>query len=472
MESSVKREKSSVVLKAGIWYTVSNFFFRGMAFITTPVFARLLTKADYGDFTNFASWMVILAIITSCDLQTSIIRSKLEFEDDLESYIFSMLALTTIITLFFYALFYIFDDFIFGKILAIDKEYIHIMFFYLLCSPAYNMFITKHRAFYKYKFFSIMTGVSIVLSLGTSLLLVICMENKLMGRIIGQYLPMTILSFVLYIFIALKGKKIKIEYWKYALRICIPLVPHLLSMNILASSDRILIKRMAGAEYVALFSIAHSCVNIVSILLDSMNKAWAPWFLDTLNSQDYSAIKPVTKPYFLLFVSLAGGIFLVGPEIILILGGEAYYNAIYILPPLIMGCVVQFVYTMYVQVEFYEKKTIGVAIGTILAAFINVVLNLILIPVCGYQVSAYITLVGYLCLLSYHYNYVKRLGYKNIFDRKLMFGTLSVLMISLFFILILYNHTMLRYIILAIYSVFILIMFYKQKKTILSIIKK
>ena len=65
MDNSTKKRSSGVVLKAGIWYTVSNFVFRGMAFITTPVFTRLLTKGEYGDFSNFASWMSILVIITS-----------------------------------------------------------------------------------------------------------------------------------------------------------------------------------------------------------------------------------------------------------------------------------------------------------------------------------------------------------------------------------------------------------------------
>ena len=143
-----------------------------------------------------------------------------------------------------------------------------------------------------------------------------------------------------------------------------------------------------------LCSVLHIVVRILyPFLLDSMNKAWAPWFLDTLHSKDYSNVKPVTKPYFLLFVSIAGGIFLLGPEVILILGGKAYLDAIFILPPLIMGCVVQFVYTMYVQVEFYEKKTIGVAIGTISSAAINIVLNLIFIHAFGYRAAAYVTLM-------------------------------------------------------------------------------
>ena len=34
-------------IKAGAWYTVSSFLIRGIGFITTPVFARLLTKAEF-----------------------------------------------------------------------------------------------------------------------------------------------------------------------------------------------------------------------------------------------------------------------------------------------------------------------------------------------------------------------------------------------------------------------------------------
>ena len=59
-----------------------------------------------------------------------------------------------------------------------------------------------------------MTGISIALSLGTSLILVVMMNDKLMGRIIGQYIPAAILSLILYIFLAIKGKRIQIKYWK------------------------------------------------------------------------------------------------------------------------------------------------------------------------------------------------------------------------------------------------------------------
>ena len=53
-ETSPKGTSSGVVAKAGIYYTVCNFVFRGMAFLATPVFARLMSKAELGSFNSSA----------------------------------------------------------------------------------------------------------------------------------------------------------------------------------------------------------------------------------------------------------------------------------------------------------------------------------------------------------------------------------------------------------------------------------
>lgn len=466
------QERSSTVLKAGVWYTISNFLFKGMAFITTPIFVRMLTKGEYGDFSNFASWMSLLVIITSCDLQTSIIRSKLEFEDDIDRYISSLLALSTLITGIFYVIFLVFDDFIFSQILSVEKKYIHIMFLYLLAVPGYNMFVTKQRAFYKYKLFSLMTGVSVFLSLGFSLLLICSMDNKLSARIIGQYVPIAIMSLIIYILLMVKGKGVKISYCKYALIICIPLVPHLLAMNVLSTSDRIMIKRICGKEDVALYSIACSCVHIMGILLNSMNKAWAPWFLESLHKKEYKDIDKVTKPYLLCFVAISFMVLLLGPEIIFILGGKGYIEATVVLPPLIVGMVVQFIYTMYVQVEYYEKKTSIAAVGTLLAAGINIFLNVFLISRFGYEMAAYTTLIGYCCLLAFHYYFVCKLGYGKVFERKFIIKVIIGMFFAMFLFQLLYNYSIIRYIIIVMSVCVTISLGIKNKQRIIKLIKR
>ena len=57
---SVQESINKRALKAGIWYTICNFAIRGINFITTPFFTRLISKSDYGLYSNYASWLSLL----------------------------------------------------------------------------------------------------------------------------------------------------------------------------------------------------------------------------------------------------------------------------------------------------------------------------------------------------------------------------------------------------------------------------
>ena len=72
------------------------------------------------------------------------------------------------------------------------------------------------------------------------------------------------------------------------------------------------------------------------------------------------------------------GIMLIVPEFLLIMGGQSYIEAIYVMPPVAFGCVCQFIYTMHVNIEQFKKKTVGMAIASISAAGLNYLLNMFL----------------------------------------------------------------------------------------------
>lgn len=466
-----KKVSANIVVKSGLWYTISNFAFRSIAFITTPIFARILTKAEYGEFNNITSWVSILFILTACDLYTSIIRAKLDYENDLERYAFSMLTLESIITIGLFAVTMLLRDFL-ANLMGIDGKYFFVLFIYLFSAQGFYVFITIERAHYRYKTFSILTGVGVVGSCMLSLILVITMQNKLDARVYGQYVPYIFIGIVLYVFVAKKGKKIHFPYYKYGLLLSLPLVPHLLSMTVLGSSDRIMITKLAGAEYTAMYSIAHIIASIVAILIDSMNKAWAPWFLDSMKAQNKEAIKKAATPYLGLFIALMIMILLAAPEIVLILGGKQYIDGIYVLPSMLVGCAFQFAYTMYVQVEFYEKKMKMVAIGTSIAAVINIGLNYLAIPVFGYVAAGYTTLVGYAVLFFIHYHTISKLGYKTIFSRKVVFGGLGLVVLCIPLALLLYSLPMLRYGILLFTIIAFFVIVNSKRNLILQLFNK
>ena len=469
-----KQTSSAVVAKAGIWYTICNFLFRGMAFITTPIFTRLLTKAEVGAFSNYTSWIAILTVLTSFDFAQSIIRSKLEHEDDMDCYVWSILSFTSLSTLLVYGIVCLFPAF-FVKLFQIDMKYIHVMFLYLLVSPAYQMLITKHRAFYKYKMFVALTGIMLVSSTLLSLVMVLLMQDKLAGRILGYYLPFIAISCVMYVVLAQKGKRINTAYWKYACVICLPLVPHVLSLILLSSADKILLTQFHGEEVTAIYSIAYSCYHITTILFDSVNKAWAPWLLESLHNQRYQDIRKVSKIYVAVFVSVIVIVLMLVPELILILGGRQYMGAVYCLPPLITSCVFQLVYTMYVNVEFYKKQTWGVAPATIFATLINICLDLYLVPRYPEQchvITAYTTLAGFVVLFVLHYFLVKRMNMAYIFDIKYMLIILLFTMTISGIMNLLYAHTLIRYTITFLYGLLCCYVVFVNREKILKLLKK
>ncbi|WP_432762187.1 hypothetical protein [Streptococcus suis] len=44
--------ESGNVKKAGIGYIIGNYFLRGIGFLTLPLFSRLLTTEDFGEYSQ------------------------------------------------------------------------------------------------------------------------------------------------------------------------------------------------------------------------------------------------------------------------------------------------------------------------------------------------------------------------------------------------------------------------------------
>ena len=90
MESSIK------ALKSGIWYTISNFLVRSIGIITIPIFTRFLTKTEFGLYNNYTSWLGILTIFVTLNIQSTLGRAKYDFGEKFDEYILSVLILSSV----------------------------------------------------------------------------------------------------------------------------------------------------------------------------------------------------------------------------------------------------------------------------------------------------------------------------------------------------------------------------------------
>lgn len=462
---------NQTALKSGIWYTISNLLVKSMALITTPLFTRLLSKADYGAYNNYVSWQGISVIFVTLNLEASLISAKFDYKDKFNQYILSILSLSMISALIWITICNIFMQPI-SKFLGMKPEYINLMLIYCGFFAAVNIFQVSERYTYKYKS-SVLTALFIAVSTTLiSLVLVLNMKDKLLGRTLGGIMPTVIIGLVLCIHIVRREKAIDVSTWGYALKVCVPYIPHLLSLTMLNSIDRVMITRICGDESNALYSVAYSCGAMVTILLTSMNSAFSPWLGDKLHSRQFEDIRKVSGIYIWTFCYIVIGIMICAPEVLLIMGGSQYIEAKYVMTPVAMGCVCQFLYTMFVNIEQYEKRTAGMAFASMAAAVFNFILNAMFIPVFGYTAAAYTTLAGYLFLLSAHMILVKKMGFSQVYSYRQVLTAVSGMLTVTAAVSFLYMDNRMRAAAMLLYVISLAVAAAKNKVFVLETVKK
>lgn len=461
-------DNNKKALKSGIWYTFANFAMSALTFLTTPIFTRMLTKADFGTYSAYSSCVQILSIIVPLNFAATLICAKYDYPDDYKGYAFSCMSFSVILSAFWCVVFNLFSDFFVG-LFGLQIEYINILTAYVCFLPAVNIFLAAERCLFEYKKAVVVAVSQAVATALLSILLVVVMGNKLTGRIIGSALPTVLIGLALMIFYAVKTKHISFGYLPYALKICLPYVPHTLSLVILNSVDRIMIKNIRGPEETALYSLAYTCALVITVLIAAMNDAFVPWLAEKINQEKYQEIKAFSQKYISLFGLLVTAMMLLAPEILFVLGGKDYSEAVYAIPPVMAGCVCQFIYSMYVNIEQIKKKTVGMACASVIAAVLNYILNLIFIPKYGYIAAAYTTLAGYFALVVMHMLLVRKMNMDHIYSTGavilFLLGTLGMTALNSF----LYLHSLVRYSVAVIYFVALALIFIKNKDKIIKL---
>lgn len=458
------------VLKASFWYLISNILVRGIGFLTTPIFTRLMSQSEYGQYNIVLSWSSILLVICTLDLATSIARAKYEFYGEINEYLSSVLILSNISTMIFYVIVETNANF-FMKIFGMDMLYIRILFIYFIFFPSFDFLRAKQRIYGEYKGATVLSLAGTLVSTIASVLLVCLLGNRLLGRMIGQFGAFIIIGILLWIVILFRGRSFKWKYCKYALMISVPLIVHNLSGMLLSNSDRIIIRELCGDKEVALYSLAYTIAMVASLILSSLNQAWNPWLFDSLYLNQIEKVRRYSSLYTYLFLGTLIGIMMIIPEIILVMGGKKYYEARFVMAPVIAGVMFQFIYTMYVNIELYLKRTVEISVGTMIAAIVNITLNYLLIPIYGYIAAAYTTLIGYGVLAAMHFVVVEKDGrYKGFYIKKTFLISLISILSFMLLCLWLYNHRAVRYSLLGVYCLSAGVLAFKNHKKIKSII--
>lgn len=241
---------------------------------------------------------------------------------------------------------------------------------------------------------------------------------------------------------------------------------------IFVSSDKIVIKMLSNTTELGLYSGAFKIIALLSVLQSGFSTFWTPVSLEHYfkNPEDLNFYKKVNDYLSLIFFLIGIGI-LMFRNIIVLLLGEKYYEAIYIMPMLVFIPIMYLLSeTTHVGISF-KKKTNYYLYISIIVSIINLIGNIILVPNLGAKGAAISTGISYILFFSLRtYFSIKLINFG--FNLKRIYLVINLIFIYSL-ILTFYNKAIYNFIIGILLSCIILILYKNELKEIyLKYLKK
>ena len=291
------------------------------------------------------------------------------------------------------------------------------------------------------------SALSLVTAVGTvvlTFLLLYGMGDKLTAILLGNVVVNIVVSIVLLLFLLKRKLVFRWSHLKFALILAVPLIPHTLSGSIAGLSGQILITKFCGPEKTALYSLAFTISMVITMFAASINKAWVPWFFEKLKQDAMGSIDKAVKRILPILSICTIGFCIIAPETILIVGGQKYEEAVFLMPPIILQCFFNYIYTLYVNTEFYEKKTYLIPVATIITALISLGLNYMLLQKFDYYIAAYTMLFTSVISLALHFLIVKWMGKAYVFDNSFILKVILVTSAVCLALMLVYHYSEIR----------------------------
>lgn len=414
------------------------------SFILLPILTKNFPINDYGIWVQINTTLALLPNIIALGLPYTMVRflsaekDKIKIQEGFYS-IFSVILVSNFIVS---ALMFIFSkniaNLLFDGNIGVALLLPLIVFFACLNGLLLNFF----RTFQQMKRYS--TFLLLQTYLGVLIVSYIAIEgygifNAALGLFIANLITFIIMS--LFIIYNIGFKIPKFKNMRGYLSFGLPLIPSNLSYWIVDSSDRYVIGILLGTAFAGYYSPGYTLGNIILMILTPFSTLLPAVLVSYYEENKIEKVKLYLKyslKYFLLIaIPSAMGLSILSKPILLILTTpEIALNGYLVTPFVTLSALLFGIYSIIVNLLVLKKKTGITGIIWIIAAILNLSLNILLVPYFGILGAAGVTLLSYtIAFIMTLYYTLKYFDFN--FDFKFMLKSIfaSILM-SLFILLI------------------------------------
>jgi O-antigen/teichoic acid export membrane protein len=430
---------------------VSMYFSSGIivalcGFISFPIWTRLFTESEYGKMSIAFVTLGIIVVLAKFGIQRATIRFYSEFQEkkrnlDISYYYSTSFIGVAVISLIMASLFLLFIELYPG--IQQDIEFKHILrtlSLLIIFEPLNNIFLSFLRAEQNVKFYSIIRVTRRYLKLLVCLLFVLVFNQGLLGFFIVCIITDAIFTlYLLYYF--LKQQKIRFKnispvLLKESVSYGLPLIGLELSALLLATSDRYLLQHFLGSAAVGIYSVTCNFTKYaIDFFSEPLRLAVLPLIMSVWDKkgkeESQTFLLSVFKLYFIVGIPIIFAFSFIGHDLLVLLASSKFEEGGTILPFIVTGYVIHKANFLYGAGLYLKKKTVVLSVIIFSSAILNILLNIILIPLFGLKGAAITTLLSFLVemflLIKFSF---RSLSFKIPVYTLLKYVALSIIMVA------------------------------------------
>ena len=473
-------------------YGLATVLPRALAIVLVPLYTSVLAPSSFGIYATLMSYLILGNVLLSYGMETAFFRFI--NKDVSQKRVVQSTALTslTITTLLFFAICYFFKEALAFR-LEFKVEYITYALLILALDALVVLPFVWFRANERPLRYAIIKIVNVCINLGFNLFFLLWLpvlsenspnsfwssiyseENRIAYIFIANIIASGITLLLLLPIYTKIGFGFHKKIWKQMVKYAFPVLIAGIAFSINEAFDKILLKyllpeNIAESE-VGVYAACYKLGVFMTLFATAFRLGIEPFFFNHAKHENAKTTYATITKYFTIFGSFILLFVIVYIDLFkqLLISDSQYWVALSIVPLILLANLCLGIYhNLSVWYKVTDRTKYGAYIS-IVGALITLLLNYLLIPMISYMGSAIATLAAYgtMMVLSYYFG---RKYYAVPYDLKKIGAYLSVAVLFSFLVFYVFDRNL--YLGTALLLVFLLLVFFTEKKELQRIMKR
>ncbi len=394
-------EKYKRLGKNTLIFGISSFGTKFLSFLLIPLYTNVLTTAEYGTADLITTTATLLIYVLTINIADSVLRFTIERksgQNEILSYGIRVLVIGNLWCASILGIIYI------TGMLAWPLYYYLFILFYFLSTALYHVLANYLRGIDKV----MQVAVAGIISTGTiiagSIFFLIIFKIGIIGYLLSLILGPLVAA--LYCFAVINeplgiylrnlcNREIQTEMRAY----CIPLIFNNVALWINAFLDRYFVTGYCGVGENGIYSVANKIPTILATCYTIFSQAWNLSAIKEFDPEDKDGFFSKTYQVYNALITVAcSALILANIPFARFLYANKFFPAWQYSSVLLLSVMFNSLTIIIGSIFSAVKQTKVIATTTVLSAIVNIVLNMLLIPIWGALGAAIATAIAYFAM--------------------------------------------------------------------------